>query len=362
MQSLFLFSHGIFHLFFLFSTTTLAHWSLFFLFTLVVFLSLCSCGYLLPYPCPRSLAWYTLGRVSSLLMLLLQSFFSLFCFIFPITHNFPFHLPWILSLLYLNSSPSLLPCTQLSLVIQILLPSQCLTQQLFLVHINLFPLCPPWNPPPPCMSSVRAVGNTTKTTWLLEWKTRVGISEQGTAWHRRYLFPIQRLHRLSAYTSLCYFCTSTIKESKQENVDLSRLTLLTVKTWVWPPAWLEPQEDAKSLKNTFQTFSSQYFLICLVFGWEPAFCLPLTTTKEILKNLKHSSGIWKLIPLRHFLSLRNSLFPFSIHFSTFWASPETSQSAEEKWRRIAYFQDSIFFTPAMTQRTASEDDASKDTT
>lgn len=67
----------------------------FFLFTFFVFRSLCL-WVSVPIPIPCSLAWYTLRCVSSLLMLLLQSLFSLFGFIFSITCNFYFCLPWIL--------------------------------------------------------------------------------------------------------------------------------------------------------------------------------------------------------------------------------------------------------------------------
>lgn len=57
--------------------------------------------------------------------------------------------------------------------------------------------------------------------------------------------------------------------------------------------------QANNLFCTWYQAGSQYF----TFLWQHG--------KS--SNLKHSSGIWKLTPLRHFLSLRNLLFPLFLH-------------------------------------------------
>lgn len=86
---------------------------------------------------------------------------------------------------------------------------------------QLFPLCQPWNWSPPSTSSVRAMGNTTKTSWLAEWRTGVG---EGWSWSRAlhgtggFFSHFQPHDRPSAYTNPCYCCTSVIEETNRKRL------------------------------------------------------------------------------------------------------------------------------------------------
>ena len=136
MQSLF-FSHmrHLSSLLFLFPTTMLAHQSLlslyipYFSFSLYLWVSV-------SIPMLFGMVHTWMHFLTSHAASTSVPFFSV-GFIFPKTCNFPFHLPWILLSFVPEQFTFFTPCTQLSLVFQTLLPSQCLTQLLFLVRINL---------------------------------------------------------------------------------------------------------------------------------------------------------------------------------------------------------------------------------
>lgn len=106
-----------------FSTTALGHWSLFLPFSSSLYLWVC-----VPIPHQCTLAMGTLRCVSSLLTLPLN-------FTFPITCNFPFHLPQIL-LFCTEQFPFFTAMCSAELSLP-LLPSHLLTQLFFLGHIDL---------------------------------------------------------------------------------------------------------------------------------------------------------------------------------------------------------------------------------
>lgn len=72
-------------------------------------------------------------------------------------------------------------------------------------------------------------------------------------------FPISTSLQAFCIQQLMLFLHFIYKRSKQENADSSRLTLLVIKSWFWPTAWLEQQQDAKSFKTPFRHFQANIF-------------------------------------------------------------------------------------------------------
>lgn len=207
-----------------------------------------------------------------------------------------------------------------------LLPSHFLIQLLFLGHFNL---------------TFSSISTMKFVTSYEPWKgngEHNHVSLRGEpecrSWGRAlrgtggFLFPVsillQAVH-VHAH-QLVLFLHVNYKRSKRENIDLLKLPLFMVKSWFWPLSSSEQQ----SFKSLFQTISSQYFFslpdIKLWFSILPSFD----------KDLKMES-----LPMACENSLPSDiLYHLEIQiflFHPFWASLETSYSAQERWRRAAHF-------------------------